>query len=324
MENNQPKKKKWKLFDSNRDGPGVEKGEDTTPTLAYFFKQLKRKFWKLISINLMLLLQILPLLALVWIHSLGPTTPSVPSPLYPALLGAQTAAGTSVGATLFNTVTNLQMLPSVNSPVYWIIGIVIVLYVATYGLQKVGSIYIMRNLVRGDSVFIVSDYFYAIRRDWKRGIGMGILDCTILGVLIFDFLYFYSLPVTGFTSFMYAATVAFLIIYCVMRFYMYLLLVTFDMKIFKILKHALIFTALGIKRNLMALLGIVLMAALAAALIIVGLPMKLYVFIILPFLYFLGIGCFMYTYAAYPVIKKYMIDPAPGTPSASQEDAEME
>ena len=311
MDNNQPKKKKWKLFDSNRDGPGVEKGEDTTPTLRFFFKQLKRKFWKLISINLILLPQILPLVAIIWINSLGPTTPSLTSPLYPALLGAQTATGTSVGATLFNTVVGLQMLPSVNSPVYWIIAAIVVVYVATYGLQKVGSIYIMRNLVRGDSVFIVSDYFYAIRRDWKRGIEMGILDCAVLFVLIFDFIYFYSLPATGFTNFMYVATIAFLVIYCIMRFYMYLLLVTFDMKIFKILKHALIFTALGIKRNIMALLGIVLLAAVAIALIFFFVPMNLYVFIILPFLYFLGLCCFMYTYAAFPVIKKYMIDPAP-------------
>ena len=38
-------KKKFKLFDPMRDGKGVEKGEDTTPTLGRFFKLWKRKFW---------------------------------------------------------------------------------------------------------------------------------------------------------------------------------------------------------------------------------------------------------------------------------------
>ena len=43
---------KFKLFDMNRDGLGVEKGEDTTPNVAFFFKSIWRKCPKLISINL--------------------------------------------------------------------------------------------------------------------------------------------------------------------------------------------------------------------------------------------------------------------------------
>ena len=319
MNEQNPKKKKWKLFDSNRDGPGVEKGEDTTPTLKFFFKQLKRKFWKLISVNLLMLLQIVPIFIMVWVYFLGPTTPSASSPLYPALLGAQTAAGTSVGATVFSTMINLEMLPAVNSPVMWIIGAIALVYVATFGLQQVGTIYIMRNLARGDGVFIVSDYFYAIKRDWKRGMALGVLDCVIFGLLGFDFIYFLGAAPTGLTNFMYAAIVALLILYSIMRFYIYLLLVTFDMKIFKILKHALIFTALGIKRNLMACIGIVVLVAIAVALAIFTMPLKLYVFIILPFLYVPALCTFMYTYAAYPVIKKYMIDPVPSKPAVEED-----
>ena len=41
-------------------GAALKKGEDTTPTLGYFFKLLGRKFWKLISVNLLLLVQFLP------------------------------------------------------------------------------------------------------------------------------------------------------------------------------------------------------------------------------------------------------------------------
>ena len=31
--------------------------------------------------------------------------------------------------------------------------------------------------------------------------------------------------------------------------------------------------------------------------------------LVLPLIYYLGVCAFIYTYAAYPVIKKYMIDP---------------
>ena len=87
------------------------------------------------------------------------------------------------------------------------------------------------------------------------------------------------------------------------------MLVTFNMKIGKILKNALIFTVLGIKRNIMALLGLAAVTAIAVGMIFLFLPMGLGVTIVLPLIYYLGVCCFITTYAAYPVIKKYMIDP---------------
>jgi hypothetical protein len=94
-----------------------------------------------------------------------------------------------------------------------------------------------------------------------------------------------------------------------MRFYIYNLLVTFDIKNFKLLKNALIFTALGIGRNLLALLGIILLVVIHILLIFLFLPLGISIPIILPFFYLLAATSFMATYAAYPVIDKYMIAP---------------
>lgn len=303
----------------NRDGPGVEKGEDTTPTLAYFFKLLGRKFWRLISLNLLMLVQVLPLVVCVYLHMTAPKNPTQYFPLYAPMLGAQTALPTSAGATLFSGASGLlREITVFNTPIYWIMGILLVLHVATYGLQKAGTTYILRNMVRGDGVFLFSDYFYAIRRNWKQAIGVGILDCAVIAVLFFDFSYFYgSAPSMG-TNFMYVMTIALMLIYAIMRFYIYTMMVTFDMKLSKILKNALIFTALGIKRNLMALIGMAALLALSAALIVLGVYIKFPALIIIPVLYLLGFCGFMYTYAAYPVIKKYMIDPVT-TPTSPAE-----
>ena len=113
-----------------------------------------------------------------------------------------------------------------------------------------------------------------------------------------------------------------------MRFYIYLMLVTFDMKMRKIFKNALIFTVLGIKRNLMALLGMILLLAISIALIFLLVPLKIYAVILLPFLCILGFSGFMYTYAAYPVIERYMIAPVTSTtsadPSAEESDSSDE
>ena len=87
------------------------------------------------------------------------------------------------------------------------------------------------------------------------------------------------------------------------------MLINFDLPIRKIFKNALIFTALGFKRNILASIWILIIAAINIALMILLLPANIIVPIILPLVYFAAFALFTTTYAAYPVIKKYMIDP---------------
>ncbi|MBQ4113653.1 MAG: hypothetical protein IJD38_12730 [Clostridia bacterium] len=311
-------KKKFKLLDPMRDGKGVEKGEDTTPNLKRFFKLWGRKFWKLITLNFFMLVQILPLLGCLFLYWGGPKVSTQYSPLYSVLLGAQTALPTTEGMTLFNSAAGLlHQMPVFNSWAHWVMAALILFHVITYGWQKVGTTYILRNLVRGDGVFMFSDYFYAIKRNKKQGFFMGLLDSAAIFALVFDFSYFYNAPAGGGNGFMYVMIFALIVIYGIMRFYTYLMLVTFDMKMGKILKNALIFTVMGIKRNVMALLGMGLLTGIFIALILF-LGRLLAAVFILPFLCLLGFCGFMYTFAAYPVIEKYMIAPPPPAPKADE------
>ena len=309
MENN-TKKTKFKLFDWNRDGKGVEPGEDTTPNLKFFFKQLGRKFSKIISLNMLMIFQAIPVIVAIYMYFIAsPTTPTQYYPEYSALFGIGEASSTAINA--INTgIFSFQLgIPTYSTYVYWVIGAMVLILVITYGWQNVGAVYVTRGLVRGDSVFIFSDFFYAIKKNLKQGFVLGLIDCAATFALIHNIMYFYSSAVTPFTSFMYAMTFALIILYIIFRFYTYLMLVTFNMKISKILKNALIFTVLGIKRNVMALLGLLVLTVIAVGMIFLFLPMGLGVTIVLPLIYYQGMCCFISTYAAYPVIKKYMIDP---------------
>lgn len=312
--------KKFRLFDFNRDGKGVDPGEDTTPNLKFFFKQLWRKLSKIISLNLLMDIQVLPILLAIYLYFFGsPTTPSVSYSEFPVLYGMQQISSSAMSSVGLSNYSIQLGLPTYNTYVYWVIGALAVFMLVTYGWQKVGSIYVTRGLVRGDSVFILSDYFYAIKRNLKQGLLLGIIDCIIMVVLIYDFMYFYSSAPNAFTNFMYVMIIALLIIYAIIRFYLYLQIVTFDIKISKAFKNALIFTVLGIKRNIMACIGLVILTLFAVGLMVVFLPMGGGVTIVLPLIYYLGISAFIYTYAAYPVMKKYMIDP-PVTPSDPEEE----
>ena len=139
---------------------------------------------------------------------------------------------------------------------------------------------------------------------------MGLMDfifCVVLGI---DFFFFYQQTGTSFgIDLMFFMIFALIIIYFIMRFYIYLLLVTFDLKSFKILKNALIFTELGIKRNVLAFLGVALLTAIHVALMILLIPFGVSLTIMIPLVYFMATTAFMAAYAAYPVIDKYMIAP---------------
>ena len=64
---------------------------------------------------------------------------------------------------------------------------------------------------------------------------------------------------------MFWSTVILFVLYFVMRYYMYVQMVTFKLKIFKIFKNSLIFALIGIKRNVVAFLGIL-------ASVVIGVP----------------------------------------------------
>ena len=85
------------------------------------------------------------------------------------------------------------------------------------------------------------------------------------------------------------------------------MLVTFDIKIKKIFKNALIFSVLGIGRNLMSLLGMVLIIGLNILLVLLLWPLGIVVPLIFPLIYLLPTINLFISYGAYPVIEKYMI-----------------
>ncbi len=303
------KKKKFKLFDLYRDGKGVEKEEVGPPNLKNFFKLFGRKFTKLLSVNLYMLLGLIPLVILAYLFFTGEKTPTVTSPLYPALFGASQVVQSPVFAPLFAAhgiqfqlpfMTPLSTLALIGAALVWLL---------TFGYINVGTTYILRSLVRREPVFMWSDFWYAIRRNKKQGLLMGILDLAVLGLLIFDLVYFYGLVGSFAMDMMFFLIIALLLIYNFMRYYLYLMLITFDLPMGKLIKNAFIFSVVGIKRNVMALLGMLAMLIINYILIMLLAPLGLIVVVILPLLYFPGCAGFMAAYAAWAKIEDLMIKP---------------
>ena len=299
---------KFKFFNKNKDKPDLLE-EDTNPTLKYFFKLLFRKFSKLVTLNLMMLFQILPLICIFLIYFFASKTYSQISPEFASLLGVHTISNSAGASILFEL--NLAQLGSPLIKDYElaiIMGLGAFLLI-TWGWQNTGSTYVLREMVTGKPAFVWSDYFHAVKRNFKQSFWFGIFDALIITVLAIDFVHLYYSDSGFFESFLFFIICGIIILYSIMRMYFYLMIVTFDMSFKKLLKNALIFAILGIKRNIMAALGVVALIALNVFLIALLLPYGVAIPIILPCLYLLSVTAFMSAYAAFPIIKKYMIDP---------------
>ena len=301
--------KKW--FRRSDDRPDLQP-EDTTPNLSFFFKLLKRKFGKLMTLNLMMLLQVLPIVACVPIYIFAKTFPTMQQPVYAPLLGAHLTGRSPTAGLLLSVLGGQMNVPQLSTGRLIAIALLFTFLVFTWGWQNVGSYYNLRSLVRGDSCFLFSDYFYAIRKNLVHGFFFGLFDLAVIALIGFDLYYFYHLAGTFVYGVFYILVLVLGIVYLVMRPYLYLMLITFDLSFIKRLKNALLLVILGTKRNAVLALGFVVLLGGNLALIMLCLQFGFTLPIILPFFYLLPLLGFMAVYAAWPVIQRYMIDPPDG------------
>lgn len=300
--------RKFKLFDFNRNGKGVSKDDiDGSPNLATFFKKYKRKFSRLLSVNIFMVLGNFPLFfAGFAMAGYGAVQSTVQKyAIFPAIYTVSMFDGSPVTDAL-NSIYGMQAPLTVNTTITYILYALSFLTLITFGLTNVGTTYILRNLVKGDPVFMWSDFWYAIKRNWRQGLILGVIDAVACFLFAFNVrFYFTGLNGEFLNGILFYISLAMLILYFFMRFYIYILTVTFDLSIFKILKNSLIFSIIGFKRNIMATLGILVLVVLNLA-VVFYLPS---LGIVLPLVVTLSNCAFMSTYAAWFKIKEIMIDP---------------
>lgn len=309
---------KFNLFNRNAEPEEIDLVEDTTPTVAYYFKLLWRKLVRLVSINMVGVFQFVPLIVAYFVFFWADTTPSVSADClsFPLLSGVAT-----LDPTPGNQVLWMLSSPQYNIPVAsWGLNIayvaLLLVFAVTFGWFNVGFTYLMRELINGRPVFIFSDLKHAIKKNAKQGFGLGLIDSVIIYILYTNLTSLSNGTMAGFVGDVsYVANLAIAIIYGIMRFYIYLMAITFDMKITKIIKNALIFVMLGIKRNMLAILWIIVLVGINLLVLNWFLPLGL----IMPLFYIVALPMFTTAYAAYPVIKRYMIDPSPYAQNEAEE-----
>jgi len=288
-------------------GKGIKKNQISNSFgFGSFFSTFGDKFWKLITLNLLFFLVNLPIFGLfAYLAGVGGVPYQTPvnvlfQPLYGVGLHGQNHAWNSLYG-----VVGVQIEHRYPSDVT--IGLLCfgLLTVFTFGLASAALSYVQRNYVRGEPVEMIDDFFGCMKRNWKQSIALGLLDLLFVFVIAFDLVnYLYANQSFALLLLLYL-TVFFSAVYLMMRPYMYLMCVTFDIKLSKIIKNSWILAISGIRRNLFcgffALLVVVLNFVVFGFIPSLGVAMF--------FVFTVSIAWFFQIYGAWPVVKKHMIDP---------------
>ncbi len=305
-------KKGLQIFDITADGKGISKNGNEKPSgIKRFFRTLKDSFDKILYVNIFMVLGNFPLFFVIAALS-GYSQANSSAPMFdifqdisPIFVGASESGFSMVIYNLLG-LQNQILVPTLTTYIFYGIGALTLL---TFGLVNVGTAYILRNIAMGEPVFAWSDFWYAIKRNWKQALPFGAIDALIHAILVFNIYDFMMREQTLFVSIVLWMNIAIFIIYFFMRYYIYVQMVTFKLSVFKILKNSLIFTLLGIKRNVVALLGI-LLGILLEILFIFGVGgILLPLGVAAPLAIMFSVFAYMKVYAAYFKIKEVMIDP---------------
>lgn len=305
-------KRRFNLFDrfrKEREGvPDDEPKVLDNPTVGNFFKLLGRKINTLLSVNLLYVFGNFPIFFIL-LAATGYFSTQSFAPYYQQfapLLGASYFEQSPLIAALMGTY-GIQSTVSVPSTVTYVLYALGALLLLTFGPVNAGTTHLLRSMVREEGMFIMSDFWQTIKRNLKQSLIFGVLDILIMVILGYDLLYFYLNLASGETMIyiFFFLTFAMCIVYAFMRMYIYLMMITFDLSIMKLLKNALFFAILGIKRNIMALLAVIVVVAFWYVLRMVFFPVA----VILPFILMFSVCGLASAYAAYPKIKEIMIDP---------------
>ena len=313
MEENEKKqqKKRFNIFDwYYRQGKGSDKADINAlkdPSIINFFKLIGQKLGKLISANLVMVFGNFPIFFILIAMSNILSERSV-APLYQAwgpLYGAMTSVDSSqLISPLMGVFAPHTTVSVINTPtiVFYCLGALILF---TWGFTKIGTTYLYRNMMSGEPVFPLSDTFYIIKRNIKQSLILGVIDIVIIAMFAYN-IYFLSINYNASTlnAVMLFLTGCMALLYSFARPYAYIMVFTFDLKLRAIIKNALFFTILGVKRNLLSLAGTILLVAINFFIFQLYTPLGL----LFPFVITLSIGDFMAVYAAYPNIIKYMMD----------------
>ena len=186
--------REFKLFNYSLDGKGVKKEPEGPKNLKNFFISFGRKLNQIVTVNMYYVFGNFPVFFALFAMSgyLNLQLSSPTSSMYSLLYGLEQSGASSPVLAALGGVYGVRgelSLPTAATNIFWGLSLLTAL---TFGLVNVGASYILRNMVKGEPIFMWSDFWYAVKRNLKQGIILGVLDILFMLVIAYDIMFFYT------------------------------------------------------------------------------------------------------------------------------------
>lgn len=228
-----------------KEGKGVEKRTGDESKLKIFFEIYFRKFWKLCEVSLLYLIACIPTFVVMMILS-GFISSRVINTLMPLMESIIGESGVESGLMVaYSALFDLAIRLIISSVVTALWGM---------GPVTAGYTYILRNYSREEHAWVWSDFWEHTWKNFKQSICVWIIDVLAFTVLVCAFLFYSSQP--GILGVMKYVVVSIFLLYTIMHFYLYQMIVTFDMKLKDIYKNSFLFTFVVLPKNFLVLIAV--------------------------------------------------------------------
>lgn len=216
----------------SKPGPGIDKNAPKKKGLNLFYDIFFRKFWDIIKLNLLYLVTILPHLIIVMLLAGGIAADVVKDA---APIVAQTLGMEAVDV---NNVEFSQMIMLIDIGVRLLTAFAYTVFIGA-GPMTAGFVYILKAFINEQPVFMVSDYFKVVKANLKQSLPLWIMDLVIFTLAAYAASFYGNIPAP--MSYMKYIMYMLLFFYTVLHFFIYHLMVSYEMPFSQLFKNSALF-----------------------------------------------------------------------------------
>lgn len=281
-----------------KEGPGVSKNAPEKHRFFLFFELFFRKFSKLVWLNFIYFVTLIPIMLGVYLS-------------------------VQINPVITNAINNNTLNEIGGVPLFVFTGdivglVLVILSIFITGPATAGFTYVLRNFQREEHAWVFSDFREHFRKNYKQGVLMGLLDVVLAVLLYVAFVFYvYQMPVImpdlDILSTIGATLIVIIsLLFVFMHFYIYVMMVTFQLTFKHLLRNALLFAFGRLPVNVLVFIidGILILAC------VLFLPITL---LLVPIILLSLVG-FITVFAVYPSIDRLMIS----KPDVSEDESEDE
>ncbi len=271
---------KFRLFDYETEGPGVDKDAPEKKGLARFWDILSTRIWKMISLNALYLVASIPGFIIRWFATY----------VVLALFFSEIMTSDSESA---SAITQLCMY--LTCFIYAVFG---------GGAPYASVTYIIRNYSKYRHSWVWSDFWAKFKENFFQGTLVYVIDTVFLLLMGVNF-WFYGLYAGDNIGayLLQGLMVVLFLIFTLMHAYIYPIMITFKKKTFEIYKDSFI---LAFGKLPITFLSMLLVCAISLVVTFLASFVTVYAMLLIPVLLFVFV-VYVNLFITYPVIEKYMI-----------------